>query len=291
MKPTFQPIFPAEKNALLVHIIQGQLLRHGFSNVPQDGIYDRHTLAAVRAFQSIHTDASGHPLLVDGIIGQNTWFALFGKHPVQTRFIASHAPLHITSPVQTHDPCVSLNFSSQPSPLQRLALQIAGFEVGILEAPLRSNLGPRVQQYHKSVGVRPGAPWCAAFIYWCFQQAANELCTLNPLPKTAHCLTHWKSSNGHRIPAGIIASPSPFGGGQERGALIKPGTIFIINHGSGRGHTGIVVSPPKWNSECSQYTIEAIEGNTNQHRSSEGIGVFRHTRNLSEINTGFINYG
>ncbi|PZX20101.1 putative peptidoglycan binding protein [Breznakibacter xylanolyticus] len=283
MKPTFQPIFPAEKNALLVHIIQGQLLRHGFSNVPQDGIYDRHTLAAVRAFQSIHTDALGHPLLVDGIIGQNTWFALFGKHP--------HPEPH-TIPVMP-DVTIPLNrpSSSQPSPLQRLALQIAGFEVGILEAPLRSNLGPRVQQYHKSVGVRPGAPWCAAFIYWCFQQAANELCTLNPLPKTAHCLTHWNKSQGHRIPAGIIASPSSNEVGQERGALIKPGTIFIINHGSGRGHTGIVVSPPKWNSECSKYTIETIEGNTNQHRSSEGIGVFRHIRNLSEINTGFINYG
>ncbi|WP_170124295.1 hypothetical protein [Breznakibacter xylanolyticus] len=37
--------------------------------------------------------------------------------------------------------------------------------------------------------------------------------------------------------------PSPDEVGQERGALIKPGTIFIINHGSGRGHTGIVVSP------------------------------------------------
>jgi hypothetical protein len=128
--------------------------------------------------------------------------------------------------------------------------------------------------------IPPGSPWCAAFVYWCFAKAALEICTINPLPRTAHCLTHWTQSQGHRIPAGI-ATARLYCVDQN---LIKPGSIFIINHGKGKGHTGIVAN-------VFDNCILTIEGNTNQNHSREGIGVFQLTRKIDEINMGFINYG
>ena len=270
MQTPIFPIYPAEKNPHIVQQIQTQLHNSGFDNVPQSGIYERETYIALRAFQASHNDASGQPLTVDGIIGAKTWQALFNP----------------SSPL-VHPPS---------SPLQIKAIEYASIEVGAVESPLGSNRGPRVEQYLKSVNCPVGSPWCAAFVYWCFAQAAFYHCTINPLPKTAHCLTHWHTTNGHRIPstdalparlpsseALPVPIPSPFGGGSGWGSLIKPGSIFIINHGGGKGHTGIIT-------QINGHTITTIEGNTNHNHSREGIGVFQHTRQLSEINTGFINY-
>ncbi|MBN2743951.1 MAG: CHAP domain-containing protein [Marinilabiliaceae bacterium] len=66
--------------------------------------------------------------------------------------------------------------------------------------------------------------------------------------------------------------------------LIKSGSIFIIQYKNGMGHCGIV-------KEVKGNAIITIEGNTNLNHSREGYGVFQHTRKISDINTGFINYG
>lgn len=47
---------------------------------PIDGKFGPGTAAAVRRFQSTHTDQSGAPLKVDGIVGPKTWGALFAAH-------------------------------------------------------------------------------------------------------------------------------------------------------------------------------------------------------------------
>jgi hypothetical protein len=272
MQTPILPIYPSEKNPSLIKELQTRLRYHGYKNLIIDGIFGRQTLFAVRAFQSVNCDTDGHPLFIDGIIGTKTWNALFCNHPVQT-----------------HDPCVSLNSITPPSPLQRLALQYASAEVGVMELPLRSNRGPRVEQYLKSVNCPAGSPWCAAFVYWCFQQAAHEICTVNPLLKTAHCLSHWNKSQGHRIPRtdvlpARLSSQDALPVRLPSSHLIKPGAIFITSYGGGMGHTGIVA-------EVNGNEILTIEGNTNKDHSREGYGVFQHTRKISDINTGFINYG
>ena len=66
--------------------------------------------------------------------------------------------------------------------------------------------------------------------------------------------------------------------------LIEPGTIFIINLGKGKGHTGIVVS-------VVGNTLHTIEGNTNTNHSANGIGVFALERKIEGITKGFIKYG
>ncbi len=122
------------------------------------------TFSAVELFQARHTGLSGQPLTVDGTVGSDTWGALFGR-----------AAIH-TSPAEP------------TGRLLRKVLEIAAGEIGVREDPPASNRGKRVQEYQASVGVDPGEPWCAAFVYWCFAAAAAELNVANPM-KEKKCRT------------------------------------------------------------------------------------------------------
>ncbi len=65
--------------------------------------------------------------------------------------------------------------------------------------------------------------------------------------------------------------------------MLKPRDIFIISHGNGAGHTGIV-------EKIDGGFIHTIEGNSNPQGSRNGIGVFRLQRKISKINKGFLQY-
>jgi len=248
LTPTL-PIYPSEKNPSLIKQFQTQLKAVGYKKIIIDGIFGRDTLTAVRAFQTTTLDTNHQPLYVDGIVGEKTWNALFAD---------DRKP------------------SPHPSPLQQHALHFAIQQLGVQENPIGSNRGDQVSKYLKSVSVPAGVPWCAAFVYWCFQQACYEICTINPLIKTAHCLTHWNRTQGQRIASAQLHSVDQ--------SNIKPGSIFIIQYKNGMGHCGII-------KEIKGNTIITIEGNTNLNHSREGYGVFQHTRKIVDINTGFINYG
>jgi hypothetical protein len=59
--------------------------------------------------------------------------------------------------------------------------------------------------------------------------------------------------------------------------------IFIIDHGGGLGHTGLV-------EKVAGGLLTTIEGNTDASRTREGGGVYRLTRKIVELNKGFIDY-
>ena len=121
--------------------------------------------------------------------------------------------------------------------------------------------GPQVDVYLASVGLDAehegangeGYPWCAAFVHWCFQQSTAETLP-NPCPKTGVALHLWDLS--------------PL---QARTQLPAPGDVFIVDHGKGRGHCGIVssVSPDS-------QTITSIEGDTSADGSRTGDAVGEH---------------
>ena len=149
-----------------------------------------------------------------------------------------------------------------------------------MEVPPGSNRGPRVDQYIRATGLDPadGPPWCVCFIYWCFQKAAVDLGQPNPLPKTASVLDLWdKSARFARLRlASGEASAAP--------ESVRPGMIFFIDTGGGKGHAGLVAS-------CSGRSLVTVEGNTNGGGSREGVGVFRRTsRSIDSINLGFALY-
>lgn len=235
--------------------VQHRLNQLGCGPISESGQFGPETLDAVELFQARSVDPFNTPLRVDGKVGPVTWSALFG----------------IDLPRQ----------STAGTPLLAKALVFAAKEVGILESPIGTNRGPEVDQYLRAVGLNPADgsfPWCAAFVYWCFTQAANALKVANPLVKTASVLEHWNQAGarGIRRLSTVECTDNP--------SLVQPGMIFVLTTGSGSGHTGLV-------EEVRGVFLTTIEGNTNAGGSREGIGVFRRdARRIADINRGFIDY-
>ena len=245
------------KDQTVVRAVQRRLNELGCGPIPVSGTFDSQTKAAVQLFQARSVDARGQALKMDGVIGPLTWATLFGLQSL---------PSIATIPL---------------SPLVERTLGIAAAEVGVMEVPPGSNRGPRVDEYLESVGLDPSEdsyPWCAAFVYWSFQKASTQLGDENPCVCTAGVLDHWNKAGqagATRLsPKAIIDDFS----------LLKPGLIFVIDTGGGKGHMGLV-------EDFRDDRLITIEGNTNLPGDREGVGVFRRTsRKLSDINKGFISY-
>jgi hypothetical protein len=230
----------------LVTQLQNRLNDVGSGPLPVDGAFGSRTRTAVTLFQA------RRGLVVDGTVGPATWDELFGAG--------------VGSPPVA------------PAPLPLAAVKLAGGEVGVRESG-GPNRGPRVDEYLRNVGLDPtrgSYSWCASFVYFCFNRAAQNLGIRNPCVKTAGVMNHWRLAPAWaRVTAQDLAgSPS----------AVRPGAIFVIDHGQGKGHTGLVerVSPG---------SLHTIEGNTNTAGSREGDGVYRRIRPLASILPGFIDYG
>ena len=236
--------------------VQRRLNQLGCGPIAEDGAFGPETLDAVELFQSRFADHFSAPLRVDGRVGPLTWAALFN---------APSLP-HVTAP---------------PTPLLAGALRVAAGEIGVMESPLGSNRGPKVDEYLCCVGLDPTQghfSWCAAFVYWCFDQAAASLHVPNPVIQTAGVLDHWNRAGAKGIRRISCTECA------DQPDLVQPGTIFVLSTGGGNGHTGLV-------EELQGIYLTTIEGNTNDNGSREGIGVFRRTaRKIPDINRGFIDY-
>ncbi len=223
-----------DPDATLIQAVRDQLGKRGFPAEAHDDVDAATAFAsAVSHFQSTHVDPSGRPLQVDGKVGPNSWAALFGP-------------------------------ASVVSGIAGKALAIAQTQVGVMEDPPNSNGGPQVTPYLASVGLGPGQSWCMAFVHWCFVQAAAG--GANPSPKSGGVLDVL-----HRVQA---AAPQQFiakAAALADPALVKPGCIFILDHGGGLGHTGFVKG-------ARGAGLDTIEGNSNNNGSREGVGVFEMTR-------------
>lgn len=240
----------------VVATVQRRLVERGCGPLEVGGVFEAKTRAAVRLFQARFPDRTGVPLVVDGKVGSLTWEALFGEGSV---------------------PMVA----DAIDPLLGKVLEVAAGEVGVREEPPGSNRGPRVDEYLRALGLDPAQgsfAWCAAFVFWCFRQAADGLGRDNPVIRTGGVLDHWRRAQQQGIPrlATTDAVDDP--------GRIRPGMIFVLAAGGGAGHTGLVES-------VQGGRLITVEGNTNDDGSREGIGVFRRNgRKIAAINRGFIDY-
>jgi hypothetical protein len=94
------------------------------------------TPEAVRTFQATHLNHLGRALLIDGLLGpQTTW---------------------------------ALDFDSQ-SPTRRSIVRVAQAFLGLTEDPVGSNTDPNgiIRNWLLNVGAKAGDPWCAAFVSHC----------------------------------------------------------------------------------------------------------------------------
>ena len=151
------------------------------------------------------------------------------------------------------------------TPLVQAAIDIALTQVGVREHG--KNRGPSVDLYLRSVGLDPATdsyPWCASFVHWCFQQAAAGIGAPNPCPKTAGAIKMFLRAEDH-----------------QKAQVPTVGSIFVISHGQGKGHCGLVT-------RVMAGEIETIEGNTSLAGSREGDGVYARRRNAMDVNVGFV---
>jgi hypothetical protein len=244
------------KNKATVIAIQHRLNELGCGPIDEDGDFGKQTLNAVLLFQARFPDTDGLPLKVDGEVGTITWAVLFGAQSVTVR-------------------------NDTSAPLLAAVIVFAGTQVGVMEQPPGSNRGPQVDKYVRSVGLDPSGQfaWCVAFIYFCFEQAAQKLGRSNPMIKTGGVMDHWNRAGEKGIPRITAAKAT------GNPALVKPGHIFVISTGGGLGHSGLV-------ERVTGGKLVTIEGNTNDGGSRNGVGVFRRSmRSVASINKGFIDYG
>lgn len=137
-----------------------EILRELDYDIPVTGVFDNVTYKAVRNFQSRHLDKHGTPLEIDGVVGALTRWAL--RNP-KTKVLGG-----------------VINYGEMPSPdlggsgLGRSALEyaIAELNAGAGEEG-GNNRGAWVKKYLQPCGLGEGHSWCAAFVSWCFLQAAG----------------------------------------------------------------------------------------------------------------------
>jgi hypothetical protein len=148
------------------------------------------------------------------------------------------------------------------------------------------DLGPKVEEYQRLVGLYPGSPWCGGFVTWCVTHGLG-------LPKRPK----WASNGGMAVGGwiGALTALKKAGmhdyyvtalSGQE--SKVKPGWVFAQGRDeemgalarSGvltKGHTGIIVGlDPK-----DPDTFISAEGNTDSSGSALGIGVYEKRRKFS----------
>ena len=120
--------------------------------------FDRKVRRAVEAFQAQHLDPRGEPLVVDGVVGPLTWWALRNQ-----------------SPPPRSDAAMLAALPSGGSTAGRAALTAAIDEMRAGARELdRNNDGPWVAKYLNGL-TPPPAEWCAGFVSWCFTHAPGGM--------------------------------------------------------------------------------------------------------------------
>ncbi len=176
----------------------------------------------------------------------------------------------------------------QPDPRHKLmadSLAVARSQVGVREEPRNSNRGPEVERYLDIVDLPPGKPWCAAFSFWCIEQAWKELnggwdehegAPPVPLLRTgwSHAMWRWLDEMGQTYTVEQVI----------RGQAIAPGALFFlrgeVGWGTGEGvrHVGFVEGL-----DMLEQSVFSCEGNTDGSGTDEGGGVYRLERGLQTV--------
>lgn len=212
-------------------------------------VFDRNLETDVRYFQATHLDQNGFFLEDDGIVGENTWWALLNPSGASQRsFIEGKIPHRIYG-----------------KRLKILETALKEYNYDVKEIPDNSNRGERIDLY---TGGRAVA-WCMKFVSYVLRQSEINV----PWPKdeggTNHCYRK-------AIAAGIFAET------HSVGYFPAPGDLFMIQYGDGKGHVGFVL---RVNYEGERLvSFNTIEGNAG-NRIKIGLRFVDKEKHL----VGFIN--
>lgn len=220
-------------------------------------IFGTSTAAAVRLFQASHVGSDGQCLVVDGIVGVGTWWAL--RHPSG----ASQGPTGLSLP--------DMPFQAPSNPVAAVALASAWEELShrVHEIPDGSNRGERIDLYTGLEGALPsrkGPPWCAYFVSWNFSKTPHGSpfgCIGSAQGIARSCIKH--------LPGSVLESPTANG----REDRVRPGDIGIIADGDDHGHAFHIASVQG----STIWTVEGNSGNAVRPRKRT-ISVCRYVVNF-----------
>ena len=156
-----------------------------------------------------------------------------------------------------------------PAKLVSLALA----EVGVREVPLKSNKGPRVNEYKAATNLNPTEPWfwCAAFICWLVREAVYALeipqtkTFRRPTTAGAWDFIRWSKEQDNTTSTKMRPSWHD----------IEAGDILVFDNVS---HIGLCVKTPTSN------TMQTVEGNAGDDEGRNGDGVYKkNTRKASNV--------
>jgi hypothetical protein len=134
------------------------------------------------------------------------------------------------------------------------ALRVAISQIGVTEHPPKSNWGPQVAGYLASTGIKAPAPWCMAFVHWCYERAGVELGG----GASVGNFQAWAKQHGE-----LVAVP-------ERGDIV----CYQFDADNWPDHVGIV-------ERAAGRSIHTVEGNTAYGDDANGGQVMRRVRTVS----------
>jgi hypothetical protein len=158
------------------------------------------------------------------------------------------------------------------------AMAHAVSQLGVAETAAGDNVGPEIEAYLASVGLEAGYAWRAAFVHWCFGQAADAAMVRNPFPRTAGSLDAWNMTPAPRRISRAKAILNP--------ELVRPGLVFVVDLGAGAGHAGFV-------RRVMGGALTTIECALDPRGGDGAFGVFELTRRTVMDRTlkGFLDFG
>jgi hypothetical protein len=159
--------------------------------------------------------------------------------------------------------------------LKERGLIVASVECDVFKVhEVTQNDSPRIREYLNTAGAKPGSPWCASFVFWCFVRAGWRLSDGPGHPQSAFGWKAWAAK------LGILLNTCK---GAQRGDLA--GWV----NADGTGHIFFIV---KAYSILGIWFMQTIEGNSNDAGSREGDRVIRKTRRwtskMFRINMGAV---
>lgn len=197
-----------------------RLLRELDFDVPVTSVFDTATYNAVRTFQAAHLDKHGKPLEVDGKVGAITMWAL--QNPRSK----------VTNAEINYKVMPGLDMGGHPTGRRALHFAIEELKAGAGEIG-GNNKGKWVKKYLQLIGLPEGNSWCAAFVSWCFLQAADGDKSKMPFKYTAgarNIYNQFRDKGWH-----FLSTDETF--------IPQPGDIVAwwrVSMPSGLGHVGIV---------------------------------------------------
>jgi hypothetical protein len=247
MNPILKPL--AQDNDVIR--LQGLLAANGYfkQSIPAMGLVDQITFEAVELFQTQHVSKAGQSLDIDGVVGNDTWWALENASGAKQR---NH-----------FNPVIPKGVSAPR--IRLLELVLGEHRKPVLENPNGSNRSPDIDGYWGDTGLK-GYAWCCAFVSWALVESIGDY----PMEKH-HVGVQNMSRAAKRL---ALDTDKP-----------KPGDIFVQLFAGGKGHTGFVLGVSPDGDHI--YTVEGNcsnrikAGKRKQSTITHYIDIFRDDESLN----------